>query len=42
MIIKSSLIHQYLPPQTSHVGTNVGVVHLVKPIGRGAEWPLNL
>ena len=40
MIIKSSLIHQYLPSQTSHMGTNVGIVHFIEPIRRGAEGAL--
>ena len=40
MIIKSSLIHQYLPSQTSHMGTNVGIVHFIEPIRWGAEGAL--
>ena len=40
MIIKSSLIHQYLASQTSHMGTNVGIVHFIEPIRRGAEGAL--
>ena len=37
---QSSLIHQYLPSQPSYVGANVGVVHLIEPVGGGAEGAL--